>query len=376
MISRQKVAGGRRFSVRRQRFLKVALAVTLGAACPVLQAAQGLARAADSPDKVLATVGSHKITQGQVDQKILQRILQTVDSSKLYSWRKQELDGIVNNYVIEQAAKKAGMTPDQYMAHELSTGGSGKVTESDASKFYHQHKEQLQARTGEKSFEQVKGSLISALQQQQDAQRRDQVIARLKAEQKVNVMLVEPRFSVASGGHPSAGGKDAPITIVEFSDFQCPFCRGAENSIKAVRDKYGDRIRVIYMDFPLGMHAHAMEAARAGRCAAEQDKFWQFHDAMFADQSKLAATDLKATAQKLGLDAKQFDTCFDQAKPDAGIRQDMAQGQSLGVTGTPTFFINGRELVGAQPPPKFNEVIDEELARAKSPGAQHEAKAN
>jgi protein-disulfide isomerase len=376
MISRQNVAGGRRFSVRKQRFLKVALAATLGAAWLVLQAAQGLARAADSPDKVLATVGSHKITQGQVDQKILQRILQTVDSSKLYSWRKEELDRIVNNYVVEDAAKKAGMTPDRYMAHELSTGGSGKVTESEASKFYDQHKEQLQARTGEKSFEQVKGSLMSALQQQQDAQRRDQVIARLKAEQKVNVMLVEPRFSVASGGHPSAGGKDAPITIVEFSDFQCPFCRGAENSIKAVREKYGDRIRLIYMDFPLGMHAHAMEAARAGRCAAAQDKFWQFHDAMFADQSKLAATDLKATAQKLGLDAKQFDTCFDQAKPDSGIRQDMAQGQSLGVTGTPTFFINGRELIGAQPPPKFNEVIDEELARAKSPGAQHEAKAN
>jgi protein-disulfide isomerase len=143
-----------------------------------------------------------------------------------------------------------------------------------------------------------------------------------------------------------------------------------------VREKYGDKIQLIYMDFPLGMHPHAMEAARAGRCAAEQDKFWQFHDAMFADQSKLAATDLKATAQKLGLDTKQFNACFDQAKPDTGIRQDMAQGQSLGVTGTPTFFINGRELVGAQPPPKFNELIDEELARAKSPAVEHQAKAN
>jgi len=190
------------------------------------------------------------------------------------------------------------------------------------------------------------------------------------------VMLVEPHFNVTSAGHPSTGGKNAPVTIVEFSDFQCPFCRGAENSIKAVRDKYGDKIRLIYMDFPLGMHPHAMEAARAGRCAAEQDKFWQFHDAMFADQSKLAAADLKATAQKLGLDIKQFNACFDQAKPDTGIRQDMAQGQSLGVTGTPTFFINGRELVGAQPAPKFNEMIDEELARAKSPAAEHQAKAN
>jgi protein-disulfide isomerase len=117
-----------------------------------------------------------------------------------------------------------------------------------------------------------------------------------------------------------------------------------------------------------------MDAAKAGRCAGEQDKFWQFHDALFTDQAKLEVNDLKATAKKIGLDSARFDSCFDKGKYEAGIRKDMAEGSALGVTGTPTFFINGRELVGAQPVEKFNEIIDDEIARAKSP--VNEAKAN
>jgi protein-disulfide isomerase len=113
-----------------------------------------------------------------------------------------------------------------------------------------------------------------------------------------------------------------------------------------------------------------MDAARAARCAADQDKFWQFHDALFLDQKKLDPDNLKQTAAKIGLDRGKFNACFSSDKQDAGIRKDMAEGSSLGVTGTPTFFINGRELVGAQPAPKFNEVIDEELTRAKAPNSR------
>ena len=170
------------------------------------------------------------------------------------------------------------------------------------------------------------------------------------------------RVKVASAGHPWSGGKDASVTVVEFSDFQCPYCRAAENSVKQIKTKYGDKIKFVYLDFPLNFHDHAMDAARASHCAADQDKFWQYHDALFADQSKLAAADLKAAAVKLGLDGKKFDGCMAKQTPDAAIRADLAQGQSLGVTGTPTFFINGRELVGAQPPNKISSIIDEELA--------------
>ena len=181
-------------------------------------------------------------------------------------------------------------------------------------------------------------------------------------------MLLSPAQAI-----PLRALRPRTITIVEFSDFQCPFCRAAEASLKQVRQKYGDQVKLVYMDFPLGFHPHSMDAARAARCAADQDRFWQFHDALFLDQKKLEPENLKQTAAKVGLDSDKFNACFASNRHDAGIRQDMAEGNSLGVTGTPTFFVNGRELVGAQPPPKFDEVIDEELARTKAPGNSHQA---
>jgi protein-disulfide isomerase len=329
--------------------------------------------AVPNPDPVLATVGNHQITEQQVDQEILKRILRSVDSSKLYEWRKDAVNGMVDQYLIDKAAKKAGLPPDQYVAHEINADNSNKVTEADARKYYDGHKAQIQAQTT-RPFDQIKGELIAALQRQQNTERREQLMAKLKAEEPVKIMLVEPRVKVESEGHPSTGGKDAPVTIVEFSDFQCPFCRAAENSLKAVKDRYGDKVRLVYLDFPLGMHAHAMDAARAGRCAGEQGKFWQFHDIMFADQSKLTPADLKADAKNLGLDTKAFDTCFDSNKYDAEIHKDMSQGTTLGVTATPTFYINGRQVLGAQPPDRFDEVIDEELAQQKGSNKQSTAK--
>jgi protein-disulfide isomerase len=166
------------------------------------------------------------------------------------------------------------------------------------------------------------------------------------------------------------------VTIVEFSDFQCPYCRAAEPILKQVRDKYGDRIKLVYMDYPLPMHPHALDAATAARCAGAQDKFWQFHDAMFADQTKLDPASLKSTATKAGLDRKQFDACFDSKQMVHAVQADQAEGSGLGVNGTPTFFINGREVVGAESVQSFSDIIDDELARAKPNPAQANAAAS
>lgn len=355
----------------------LALTVIAGAGAGIIPGRSvNIAQAAVSnPDAVLATVGDRQITERQVDEEILQRILRSVDASKLYEWRKDAINDMVDDYLIGKAAKKTGMTPEQFIEHEISANGAGKVTEADARKYYDQHKAQIQAETT-RPFDQIKQQLIAVLQKRRDAERRAQLMAKLKAQEPVKINLVEPRVKVDSADRPWTGGKDAPVTIVEFSDFQCPFCRAAQNSVNAIKEKYGDKIRLVYLDFPLGMHAHAMDAARAGRCAGEQGKFWEFHDTMFANQAKLAPADLKADAKKLGLDTKAFDACFDTNKYDAPIRKDMSQGESLGVTATPTFFINGRQILGAQPPEKFEQVIDEELAREKGPVKQSAAKTN
>jgi protein-disulfide isomerase len=125
------------------------------------------------------------------------------------------------------------------------------------------------------------------------------------------------------------------------------------------------------MDFPLSMHQHALDAAKAGRCAEAQGKFWEYHDELFANQTKLSPDDLKGYAKKLGLNTKQFDACFDDAKYESAVRADMHEGDRLGVTGTPTFFIDGRELSGAQPPSAFENIINDELA-----GAEHDKSAS
>jgi protein-disulfide isomerase len=167
---------------------------------------------------------------------------------------------------------------------------------------------------------------------------------------------------VDSTGRPALGDKDAPVTIVEFADFQCPFCGRTEGTLKELRAKYGDKIRLVHMDFPLPFHSHALDAAKAARCANEQGKFWQYRDALFANQNKLAPADLKATGKTLGLNSTEFNECFDKAKYVTQIKTDQAAGEKAGVDGTPAFFIDGRPLTGAQPAPAFEQLIDDELA--------------
>jgi protein-disulfide isomerase len=333
---------------------------------PVTQAAITTASASSvksGPNTVIATIGDHPVTQGEVDSKV---------AVQLYDLRKQALDQIIDDYLLRRAAGNAGLKLDEFVSRQVKLSAPS-VTEHEAEQFYTAHKAQLDAQTGGHSFDQIKPRLIAALQHQRDENAQQQLVQKLRAENHVTVLMEAPRVNVASAGHPSTGSGSAPVTIIEFSDFQCPFCRAAESSLKQVRQKYGDQVKLVYMDFPLGFHPHAMDAARAARCAADQDKFWQFHDALFLDQKKLDPDNLKQTAAKLALNRGEFNACFTSDKHDAGIRKDMAEGNSLGVTGTPTFFINGRQLVGAQPPPKFNEVIDDELARAKAPSNTRQA---
>ena len=316
---------------------------------------------------VVATVGSHKITEAELDAKVKPEMAAL--ESKIYDLKHQALESMADEYLLEQAAKQDKLTVAEYLKKEIGDKAP-QVTEADARKYYDQRKG-----PGTPPFDQIKTRLMAALQNQSDQEQREKVLVSLRKETPTKILITAPRVEVASAGHPSLGSAAAPITIVEFSDFQCPFCKRVEPALKEIREKYGDKVRLVYMDFPLPMHNHALDAAKAGRCAAEQGKFWPYHDAMFADQSRESPADLKATAKNLGLDMAKFDTCFDQAKYEAGVRADMEQGKQLGIDGTPAFFINGRMLVGAQPAENFNQMIDEELS-SKASGKTKQAKAD
>ncbi len=332
-----------------------------------------LSWAADtSANPVVATIGDHRITQNELDAAVLH----SLSKSQLYNLRMQtRWIRWSDTYLIDAAAKKANLTPDAYLATRVATATVVKSPKPTRANTTMRTKRGIDARKpAAAQFNDIKALLVNALQRHDDRERHDALVAKLRSDAHVKVTMAAPRVKVVSAEHPWTGGKDAPVTIVEFSDFQCPYCRSAEPVLKQVRAKYGDKIKFVYMDFPLGMHQHAIDAAVAGRCAADQDKFWQLHDAMFSDQTKLDAAGLKASAAKVGLDSTKFNSCFDAKTGIAGIKSDQAQGERLGVNGTPTFFVNGREMVGMESANGFSDVIDDELSHAGAPQTQANAR--
>ena len=333
------------------------------AAALIVCAAVSTPRAwADDPNATVATVGDHKITAKDLDAKVkpqldqmramLEKRVTQLIADKTFDLRRQTLESMTDDYLIDQAAQHDKLSVPDYLKKEYS--GKDSVTDAQAKAFYDKNKG-----AGTAPYDKIKPELLQMMN-------RQALLDRLRTNQPVKILLEPKRVVVDSGGHPTLGAKDAPVTIVEFTDFQCPYCKASEATLKQLRDKYGDKIRLVHMDFPLPFHAHSLDAAKAARCANDQGKFWQFHDSLFANQSKMAPADLKATAKTLGMNSTQFDACFDKAKYDSEIKADQAAGEKVGVDGTPAFFIDGRPLTGAQPAPKFEELIDDELANGSN----------
>ena len=183
---------------------------------------------------------------------------------------------------------------------------------------------------------------------------------------ETTISYMEPaRIDVATEGRPSRGAADAPVTIVAFSDFQCPYCATLFSTLKEIEKNYKDQVRIVYLQFPLSqIHPYAEKAAEASLCANEQNQYWQMHDAMFADQAKLGVDQLRQKAEKLSLDMAAFNACLDSSKYASAIRADIAEGVKAGVKGTPAFFVNGRFYSGSLPYDEIRKVVEEELHRA------------
>jgi protein-disulfide isomerase len=237
------------------------------------------------------------------------------------------------------------------------------VTPGDVSTFYTANQSQMQGRT----LEAMAPAINRYLTDQRRTQARDALIGELRKKgPAVRVALAAPRMSVAiSPSNPTWGNANAPITLIEFSDYQCPFCQRVEPTLKRLRATYGDdKIRFVWKDFPLTqIHPQAFKAGEAAHCAGDQGKYWELHDVLFNKQSELQVDDLKRHALELGLNADAFNQCLDSSKYGERVRDGLAEGEQLGVNSTPTVFINGRRLSGAQPYEVFAAVIDEELSR-------------
>ena len=273
--------------------------------------------------------------------------------------KRKALDGLIEQKMLEAAAKKKGLTTEKLIEQEVNASISD-PSDAELEGYYYGL-----GRVG-KPFAEVKTQLRDSFKQAKIRQARENYIKTLREGTKVVVLLSAPRVEVAHDPARVRGDAKAPIMIVEFSDYQCPYCRQAEPTVKDVLAKYGDRVRLSYRDFPLSaIHPQAMMAAEAARCALEQGKFWEYHDQLFAG-SKLEKDVLIGYARDLKLDEKQFESCLSTEKYKADIEKDTQDARKAGVNGTPAFFINGVFLNGAKPKEEFISVIDDELARKSS----------
>lgn len=321
--------------------------------------ALGFPAALHAAGDTLAEVDGVAITAEEVDKPLASQLSKLEE--QIYNLKRQRLDALINDKLLEREAGRRQLTVPALLDSEV-TAKVGLVTEQEIEKVYQANKasfkgEQAQAREQIRAF----------LQNQKLAAKREEFLRSLRAQAKVLVNLKPPpiqRIEVSIQGAPFKGDEKAAVTIVEFSDFHCPFCRRVVPTLAQLEAKYGDKIKLVFRDFPIDqLHPGATKAHEAARCASEQGKFWPYHDKLFASRPNSSPEFFKGLANEVGLNGSAFETCLGSGKYLAAIKEDLAEGNRIGVSGTPAFFINGRLISGAQPLDAFTRVIDDELAR-------------
>lgn len=308
----------------------------------------------------LAEGGGISVSQAELDEKLA--VDQLMDlRQREYELRKEALDEVLGEKLLQKEAQARGVTVEELTQREVEEK-AGKPDAAEIERFYVQNQRRLAGIPREQALATVEAALSSRNRDARAAAYRRELIKK----HGVRVRLAPPRYDVAvPSDAPALGSPKAAVTIVEFADYQCPFCHQAQTTVDEVLKRYPGQVRLVHRDFPLdGIHPRATPAARASRCAGEQGKFWEYHRGLLSVMTELSDADLTKRAEELRLNMTSFASCLAQPSGDAAIRASLEAGRKLGVSATPTFFINGRRLVGAKGLPDFVDAIEDELARA------------
>jgi protein-disulfide isomerase len=290
--------------------------------------------------RVLATVGGRNVTSGEIEDSLRPLVAQV--QQQVYLLRRNDLDLRINDILLSQEAQKRSVTTRALLDSEV-TSKIPVVTEAQAQDFYNKNKDRIK-----EDFPAVKYQLIEYLQQQEQQKLEGAFAQRLRNGASVQTFLTPPApvvYRIATDDQPEKGNPKAAVTLVEFTDYQCPVCAQAQPVLERLVSEYGDRVRFVVRDFPLtSIHADAEKAAEAAEAAREQGKYWDFTAILFRNQSQLKPEMLKQYAGVLGLDRAKFDAALDSGKFADKVERDINDGQKVGVNGTPTFFVNGRRV--------------------------------
>jgi predicted DsbA family dithiol-disulfide isomerase len=317
--------------------------------------------ATSEEDAIVARFGDETVTMTELDAWIKNDLFRRQTSggnpAKVYDLRNQSLDRMIMERILNAEAARRNLTQEEFIDTEVAT--MGEVSDEEVAQFYQERIDQMRDQPLEEVAPRIRDYLTRS--------RAQQVVEKLFNAADVDRRLKWPRVDVDADG-PSKGPANAAVTIIEFSDFQCPFCSRALPVIEEVMARYPDDVRFVYRHMPLDrIHDRARVAAEASLCAHDQDQFWAYHDLLFANPKAFGDEDLKRFAEELNLDVAAWEQCLVEGKFATEIDADIEAARSIGITGTPVFIINGVMLSGAQPVEDFVSVIESELARPKTP---------
>ena len=306
-------------------------------------------------ESIAAQIGEDVIPQSALEQAAASELLDL--RRKIHEVYASTLDEMIAQKLLLSEANNRGISLEELETLEVIDKVS-LVTDADLNAWYAAHAQEV----GGQPLDVIRAQLTGYLQEERRVLRRLAFLDELKEQTPIKILLEPFRLNVSAGNRPRRGLPTAPVEIIEYSDFECPYCTRGADALNLVLERYGDQVSFVFRHYPLPFHEHAEMAAQAASCAGDQDQFYAYHDLLFANGNALTEEDLAKYAQQVGLNERTFEKCLTSQKHAETVAEDLAAGQQLGVTGTPAFFINGRPLMGAQPLDAFIKVIDEELA--------------
>jgi len=317
-----------------------------------------------SPGTVVANWNGGSLTYADATADIASQLTQLKAEylTSRYDNESAALDERVNKSILEAEAKKRGLADVGTMLKVEIEDKAAKPTDAEVQELYDANARRM----GGRPLAEVRPDVERAVRQRHQAERYEVFITELRASYGVTLTLPFPdlpRIDVSADDDPSIGPKDAPVTIIQFAEYQCPYCGQARESIDRVMKEYDGKVRFVFRDFPLNFHDRAIPAAVAANCAARQDKYWKIHDTFMSNQRALEEADLLRAAKDAGLNMDAWQKCRTEVVMEEEIQKDLADGVAVGVSGTPAFFVNGIMLSGAQPFQKFKVIIDRELQK-------------
>jgi protein-disulfide isomerase len=333
--------------------------------------AQTSQSAPDQDDVVVALVGGRMIRMSDVDGlwRDSDRLSFVRARQQIFDGRQRALELLVEREVLFNEAGRLGVTTTELLARAQADTPPPPVSDSELEALYQRSTARVQGLT----LEQAAPLLRRYLTQSHEDAVRTRLVDELRRE-RVPVQVIRPieppRESITIEPGDPASRAQAPIEIVEYSDFQCPYCRELAPTLSKILEKYGSRVRLVWKDYPLSIHSFAREAAEAARCAADQDRFWQYHDILFQRQAEFAHAAFLEFARHLNLEMTAFESCLRSGKYSLDLAAAAEEAQQLDITSTPTVFVNGRRITGVVPFEVLDRILADELRRVAAPLAQ------